>query len=172
MGQIISEGLEFIGSIDDSGYVFDKAGDAVAYVAESGYISDIGGCKIYGRISETGNILDSMSNVVGRIQANGDVVIHGERVCRVSSSFLESITPKAWNAGQPSSYSGRKTASVSEVDDLYDESPSFFESPFFIKLVIGIILGIILAITEGDVAMFLCGPVIVFIVSFFARIFG
>ncbi|MBR2879833.1 MAG: hypothetical protein IKC02_04080, partial [Oscillospiraceae bacterium] len=113
MGQVISEGLEYIGRIDDSGYIFDKSGHCFAKIAEDGYITKVGGGSIYGKIDEDGTIRDSSLSVIGRIQADGYVYIHSTRVCRVSSAFIEKITPAAWNAGQPSSYSGRDSSSNS-----------------------------------------------------------
>lgn len=174
MGQIINEGLSFIGRIDDNGYVFDKAGDCVAYITDSGYISEVGGGKTYGKIDADGTIRDASLSVVGRIQADGYAYIHGERICKISSSFIESITPEAWNAGEPSSYSGRDNTSTPET---YNNSSSvsfdFLFSPFFIKLIIGIIVGIVAMVMGlGGAEMLLAGPIVVFLFSLIFKIFN
>lgn len=170
MGNIISEGLEYIGRIDDDGYVYDQSGNRIAIINNSGYIGQIAGGSIYGKIDEDGTVRDSSMNVVGRIQADGYVYIHSKRVCKVSSAFIEKITPDAWNAGNPSSYSGRNSAPSAKADP---PSFDFLFSPFFIKLVIGIIIGIIaMANGLGGFGMLIAGPILVFMFSFFFKIFG
>ncbi len=174
MGQIFSEGLEYIGCIDDNGYVLDQSGNYMAKINDYGYIGKIGGGKIYGKIDEDGTIRDSLNNVAGRIQADGYVYIHSKRVCKVSSTFIEKITPGAWNAGQPSTYSGRENTSTQKSYD-YSSSDSneFFSSPFFIKLVIGLFIGIFCMVNDiAGIEGLLGGPVLVFIISFFYKIFS
>lgn len=172
MGNIISEGLENIGRIDESGYIYDKSGRRFAVINQSGYIGQIGGGKIYGKIDEDGTIRDSLMNVVGRIQADGYVYIHSKRVANVSSVFIERITPDAWNAGDASTYSGRQnTAKDSCSNDLNSGTPDFFSSPFFIKLVIGIVLGIICMVNGMGIESLIAAPFMVFMFSFFAKLF-
>ena len=174
MGNIISEGLEYIGRIDDNGYVYNKAWDRVAQITDKGYITEVGGGELYGKIDEDGTIRDASLAVVGRIQADGYVYIHSKRICRVSSVFIERITPEAWNAGDPSSYSGRKKTKKNRDVDVTDSLAfRFFNSSFFIKLVIGIILGVVAMVNGwGGAGMLIAGPVIVFGLCFFAKIFG
>lgn len=170
MGSIVSEGLEYIGRIDDSGYVFDQSDNCIATITDSGYIlksSFEGGT--YGKIDEDGTIRNASGRVVGRIQADGYVYIHSKRVCKVSSSFVERITPKAWNAGDISSFSGRKKA---PAVDVAPPSLGFLASPFFIKLVIGIILGIVLMANGSGASALIGGPFLVFLFCFFAKLFG
>lgn len=171
MGNVLSEGLQYIGRIDDDGYVFDSLSHCVAKINESGYIGKVGGGEIYGKIDDDGTIRDASSSVVGRIQADGYVYIHSKRICKVSSDFIERITPKAWNAGDPSSYSGRST-SASTSNYSSSGSLDFLFSPFFIKLFIGLILGIILMFNGFGFGAILGGPIIVFMLSFFAKLFG
>lgn len=174
MGNVLSEGLQYIGRIDDDGYVFDRSGNCVAKINDSGYIGKVGGGEIFGKIDDDGTIRNVSGSVVGRIQADGYVYIHTNRVCKVSSSFIERITPKAWNAGQSSTYSGRSNASNHSNYSTSDSNAvDFFFSPFFIKLVIGIILGIVAMVNGwGGFGMLIAGPVVVFMLSFFAKIFG
>lgn len=174
MGNVISERLEFIGRIDDDGYVFDRSGNCMAKINNSGYIGKVGGGEIYGKIDEDGTIRNASGTVIGRIQADGYVYILSNRVCKVSSSFIERITPKAWNAGEASTYSGRgSTSKHSDYSASDSGSMDFLFSPFFIKLVIGIILGIVAMVTGvGGFGMLIAGPVVVFMLSFFAKIFG
>jgi len=169
MGNVLSEGLQYIGRIDDDGYVFDRSGNCAAKINDSGYIGKVGGGEIFGKIDDDGTIRNASGSVVGRIQADGYVYIHSNRVCKVSSSFIERITPKAWNAGEASSYSGRKKA---PTVDIAPPSLDFLFSPFFIKLVIGIILGIVLMANGMDASALIGGPVIVFLFCFFAKLFG
>lgn len=174
MGEVISEGLQYIGRIDDDGYVFDKSGHCAAKINDSGYISEVGGGSIFGKIDEDGTIRDSHFSVVGRIQADGYVYIHSERVCKVSSSFVEKITPGAWNAGQVSSYSGRSSSTnQSSSDASGSRSISPFWVKFIIKLVIGIILGIIMMVNGvGGIGMLIAGPIVVFLFSLIFKIFN
>lgn len=174
MGQIFSEGSEYIGRIDDNGYIFDKSGHCIARIADSGHISEVGGWGNLGKIDEDGTIRDASLEAVGRIQADGYVYIHSNRVCRVSSAFIERITPNAWNAGQPSTYSGRGTSTEEDRSNSMDLGDmDFLFSPFFIKLVLGIILGIVAMINGwGGISMLIAGPVVVFMLSFFAKIFS
>lgn len=175
MGKIISEGLQYIGSINDDGYIFDSLGNCFAKINESGYIGQVAGGEIYGKIDEDGTIRDASGSVVGRIQADGYVYIHSKRVCTVSSSFVERITPLAWNAGQPSSYSGRveETKNSDDYDvDGGGGAGRFFLSSFFIKLVIGLAIGIAAAVSGyGGFVSVIAGPILVFIVSFLFKIF-
>lgn len=174
MGQMISEGLDYIGRIDDNGYVFDQSDNCIAKIHDSGYIGKVGGSGILGKIDQDGTIRDASSNVIGRIQADGYVYIHSERVCQVSSAFIENITPDAWNAGDPSTYTGRESTSTHENYD-YSSSGSFefLSSPFFIKLIIGIVLGIVAMINGlGGIEMLLGGPILVFILTFIFKIFN
>lgn len=170
MGNVISEGIEYIGRIDDDGYVFDRSGNRVAKINDYGYVGKVGGGEIYGKIDDDGTIRNASGSVVGRIQADGYVYIHSNRICKVSSSFIERITPKAWNAGQASTYSGR--SSTSKQSDSESGANDFFFSPFFIKLVIGLILGIVAIVKGvGGLEMLILGPIVVFILSFIAKIF-
>ena len=173
MGNIMSEGLEYIGRIDDNGYIYNSCGDRFAQIQDSGYITAVAGWDTYGKIDEDGTIRDASMDVIGRIQADGYVYIHSKRVCKVSSEFIERITPKAWNAGQPSTYNGRQTAYDTSCDDTDSgRDDSFLSSPFFIKLVIGLILGIIMVVDGGGLEMLLACPLCVFIFSFMYRIFN
>ena len=174
MGNILCEGLEYIGDIHDDGYVFDRASNCVAKIDSFGYIGKVGGGEIYGKIDDDGTIRDASGSVVGRIQADGDVYIHSNRVCNVSSRFIEKITPKAWTAGETSTYSGRgKASDYSDQGTSTSDSASFFFSPFFIKLAIGIALGIILMVSGmGGIGMLIAGPIVVFLFSFVAKLFG
>lgn len=174
MGNIISEGLQYIGGIDDNGYVFDRSFNCVAKIDNSGYIGKVGGGEIYGKIDKDGTIRSASGYVVGRIQADGYVYIHSKRVCRVSSHFIERITPNAWNAGEPSTYSGRgSTSKHTDYSASDSNSGNFFFSSFFIKLVIGIIMGIIaIANGWGGADMLLLCPFLVFMLSLFAKIFS
>lgn len=169
MGSAVSEGLQYIGRIDDDGYVFDRSGNCVAKINDSGYIGKVGGGEIFGKIDEDGTIRNASLDAIGRIEANGYVYIHSKRVCKVSSSFVEKITPKAWNGGDVSSYSGRKKA---PAVDVAPPSLDFLASPFFIKLVIGIILGIVLMVNGSSAGALIGGPFIVFLFCFFAKLFG
>lgn len=172
MGQVVSEGLEYIGRIDDAGYIFDQSGSCIAKIDDAGYISKVGGYGTYGKIDADGTIRDSSSNVVGRIQADGYVYIHSKRVCKVSSAFVERITPKAWNVGQTSTYSGRaKKSTYEERERSGSESLKFL--PFIIKLIIGIILGIAVMVTGGGgIGMLLAGPIVVFLLSLIYKAFN
>ena len=166
MGNIISEGLEHIGDIDNSGYVSDKCGNCVAKINDNGYICELGKNNILGKIDEDGTIRDSSLNAIGRVQADGYVNIHSKRVCRVSSTFVERITPKAWNAGEYSSFSGRKSSTAYQPSSYSSEDTSggtnFFFSAFFIKLIIGIIIGIVAWINGiGGIGNLIAGPVFV-----------
>ena len=175
MESIMSEGLSYIGRIDDQGYIFNDSNDCIARIDESGYILRQTGSGILGKIDEDGTIRDASLDAVGRVQADGYVYIHSKRVCKVSSKFVESITPRAWNAGSTSSYSGRANKKAGNAyDSSYTESSaaSFFSSGFFIKLVIGIVLGIIaMATGTGGIGMILAGPIVVFLFCFFAKLF-
>lgn len=170
MGNIISEGLEYIGRIDDNGFVFNQSGDHVATINDSGYIIKAAGGSI-GKIDEDGIIRDSRFDVVGRIQADGYVYIHSKRVCKVSSTFLERITPKAWNAGQDTTYSGRKNVQTDEDDDTSDSaSYDFLYSPLFYIFVIGIALGIVMMACGHGLDSLGVGPLFVFLVYFINKI--
>lgn len=170
MNYITNELSERIGRIDDDGYVFDNKGDCFAQITDSGYITAVAGWDTYGKIDEDGTIRDASMDVIGRIQADGYVYIHSRRVGKISSSFVERITPYAWNAGQTSSYNGRNNT---HNETSYDDSNiDFFFSPFFIKLVIGVILGIIMAVNGHGLDSIIAGPIVVFLMSFFIKIFG
>lgn len=174
MANIISEGLECIGRIDNDGFVFDTSGNNLAKITDSGYICQLGSGKIFGRIEEDGTIRDSSGDVAGRIQADGYVYIRGKRVCQVSSSFIESITPGAWNAGETSTYAGRaKTTHREPSYSDYSESgeADFGIAMFVIKLVIGIGFGIFIMIKGGGIGSLLVCPAFVFLVSFLLKVF-
>ena len=163
MSTVISEGLEYIGRIDDDGYIFDRSGNCMANINDSGYIIKVGGGHCYGKIDDDGTIRDASGSAVGRLQADGYVYIHSERICKVSSKFIERITPNAWNAGQPSSYSGRNSGNRPSL-------PSF-DWPFgfgtTVKLIIGVILGIWCIIEEaGNLGFTGCLLAIPFCVAF------
>lgn len=172
MGNVISEGLEYIGRIDDHGFIFDQSGHCFAQILDSGYITEVAGGKIYGKIDTDGTIRDSSLEVIGRIQADGYVYIHSKRVCKVSSEFIDKITPDAWNPGKYSSFSGRERRKKpdSSVVDSVDWGCLF--SPFAIKIYIGLILGIVMMVNGLGPSALLAGPVIVLLFSFFAKIFG
>lgn len=174
MGNIMSEGLEYIGRIDDNGYIYNSCGDRFAQIQDSGYITAVAGWDTYGKIDEDGTIRDASMDVIGRIQADGYVYIHSKRVCKVSSEFIERITPKAWNAGQASTYNGRQTVYDTICDDTDSgRDYSFLFSPFFIKLVLGLILGIVAMVNgAGGLEMLLAGPVCVFLFSLIYHIFN
>ncbi len=166
MGNIISESFESIGRIDDHGYIYDQGNRRIAQISETGYITEIAGGKRFGKIDRDGIILDSWNNTVGRMQADGYVIIHSERVGRISSRFIERITPDAWNAGQPSTFNGRKSTKKTEYSNNHTSSgDSFFASSFFIKIVIGEILGIVCWVNGiGGPGNLLAGPILVFFV--------
>ena len=174
MGKIITEGLKRIGEIDDNGLIFDESGDIIAVISDEGYIFDSLGNKCLGKIHNDGSILDaSLSNVVGRIQADGYVYIHSKRVCKVSSAFIKRITPGAWNAGQPSTYSGRKKESKKTYPDSDSGAAGFFVSPFFFKLIAGIILAIVAMVNGmGGFELLITVPICVFLLCFIAKLFS
>lgn len=145
MGNITNEGLENIGRIDENGYIFNTAGDCIASINDSGYINKVGGFGNLGKVDEDGTIRDSMSNVIGKIQADGYVVIHSKRVGHVNSDFIKKITPNAWIPGKVNTYTGGREAAPKK------ERPEInFSWPFgvgtTIKLIIGVILGIVLIV--------------------------
>ena len=176
MGQIISEGLEWVGRISDAGFVFDKANNCVARINKDGYIGKVGGGAIYGKIDTDGTIRDASLSVVGRIQADGYVIIHSKRICKVESSFIESITPKAWNAGESSTYKGRQNTARHTYG--YDDSSSsgagsFFFSAFFGKIFLGLILAIIGMVNGwGGAELLISCPGVIFIFFGIAKLFG
>lgn len=177
MGQVISEGLDYIGRIDDNGNVFDGSGECVAQIDDSGYIRKNAGFGIYGKIDEDGTIRDSSLDVVGRIEANGYVYIHSKRVCHVTSAFLERITPKAWTGGQPSSYSGRTGNTKPPVTMPSVEGKWPFSIGTTIKLLVGVGLGIACIATSASSLGFwgclLAIPfciVVVFVISFIIKV--
>ena len=172
MSYITNELSERIGRIDDNGYIFDNMGDCFAQITDSGYIIAVAGWDTYGKIDEDGTIRDASMDVIGRIQADGYVYIHSRRVGKVSSAFIEKITPYAWNAGQSSSYDGRYTP-VSDDSDDTDKMVDFLFSPFCLKLIAGVALGIY-AMVEGNggLEMIVAGPVCVFFLTFLFKIFA
>ena len=174
MGQMFSELWDYVGSINEDGYIFDSSNHCTAKITETGYITSLSTFDSYGKIDEDGTIRDSAGSVVGRIQADGYVYIHSKRVGRISSSFIEKITPKAWNAGQTSSYAGREPSSTSSTSSTSDSThSSFFTSKYFILLVVGIILGIVCMITgAGGIAMLFAGPIVVYLLYFIYKIFN
>lgn len=176
MAQIISEGLEYIGRIDDDGYVFDTSGECVAKIDESGYISKLGGYGYYGKIDRDGTVRDASLSVVGNIQADGYVYIRSKRICRVDSEYIRNITPDAWNYGHPNDYPNR-------TEDYYDTSKGSIDWhwPFgfgtTLKLIVGAALGIWCIITNAGVLGFggclLAIPVciaMVFVVCFIIKV--
>lgn len=172
MSYITNELSERIGRIDDNGYIFDNMGDCFAQITDSGYITAVAGWDTYGKIDEDGTIRDASMGVIGRIQADGYVYIHSRRVGKFSSAFIEKITPYAWNAGQTSSYNGRYTP-VSDDSDSSSDTLDFLFSPFFLKLIAGVALGIY-AMVEGNggLEMIVAGPVCVFVLTFLFKIFA
>ena len=179
MGNMLGEGLQYIGRIDDDGYVFDRSGNCVAKINDSGYIGKVGGGEIFGKIDDDGTIRNASGSVVGRIQADGYVYIHSNRVCTVSSSFIERITPKAWNAGQSSTYSGRANSSVSYEAGSSSDFSWQFSLGTTLKLIIGVILGIWCIIDVGGdlgfIGCLLAIPfmiAIVFIFCFIIKLFN
>ena len=171
MDYMTNELSERIGRIDDNGYVFDNSGNCFAQIADSGYITAVAGWDTYGKIDEDGTIRDASMDVIGRIQADGYVYIHSRRVGKLSSSFVERITPYAWNAGQSSSYKGRHTSTTNDSDSPYD-TVDFLFSPFCLKLILGIILGIIMAVNGHGLDCIIAGPMFVFLMSFIIKIFN
>ncbi|MBP3940608.1 MAG: hypothetical protein J6D00_03865 [Christensenellaceae bacterium] len=176
MANIISEGYDVIGRIDDNGFIFDNMGNMIAEIQETGLITQPADGEIYGMIHSDGTICDeSFNDVIGRIQANGEVIIHSHRVCRVSSAFIEKITPDAWNADEIESYSGRQVSDDTYEDDAsdYGGSGRFFSFGTIVKLVIGVILGIYLMIQfELGIVAIPVGVLLVFAFSFFVKLFG
>lgn len=144
MSQVISEGLEYIGRIDDVGYVFDKKGDCVAKIDESGYLNKLGSYGYYGKIDRDGTIRDASLAVVGNIQKDGYVYVHSKRVCHVDSEYVRSITPEAWNYGHAGSY---------DTDSNTESSGSSFHWPFragtTVKLIVGTVMGIGAIVTNA-----------------------
>lgn len=172
MGYITNELSDRIGRIDDNGYVFDTMGNCFAQVTDSGYITAVAGWDTYGKIDEDGTIRDVSMDVIGRIQADGYVYIHSRRVGKVSSAFVERITPYAWNVGQSSSYKGRHTPATNDSDSSYN-TVDFLFSPFFLKLIAGIALGIYAMVEgAGGLEMLVAGPVCVFVLTFLFKIFA
>lgn len=172
MANIISESLKDIGHINDDGFIFDQSSNCIAKIDGSGYIVKTASSEICGKIEKDGTIRNAALKVVGRIQADGYVYIHSKRVCKVSSKFIESITPNAWNAGEPTTYSGRKeTATHFNAD--YDTGHNGCLTKIIIKVIIGIVLGIIAMVNGwGGPAMLLAGPFLVFFISFIAKFFN
>lgn len=148
MAQVISEGLQYIGRIDEKGYVFDSSGECVAKIDESGYIMKLAGYGYYGKIDRDGTVRDASLTVVGNIQADGYVYIHSKRICRVDSQYIRNITPDAWNYGHPDDYPNR-------VEQSYDTAGSGVEWhwPFgfgtTVKLIVGVALGIGAIVTNA-----------------------
>lgn len=170
MSYITNALSERIGRIDDNGYVFDNMGDCFAQVTDSGYITAVAGWDTYGKIDEDGTIRDASMDVIGRIQADGYVYIHSRRIGKVSSAFVERITPYAWNAGQSSSYNGRHAPTT---NDSSCNTVDFLFSPFFLKLIAGIALGIYAMVEgAGGLEMLVAGPVCVFVLIFLFKIFA
>lgn len=172
MGYITNELSKRIGRIDDDGYVFDNMDHSFAQITDDGYIISLTNWDTYGRIDEDGTIRDASMDVIGRIQADGYIYIHSKRVGRVSSMFIEKITPRAWTAGETTSYEGRGNTHKEKSYDTSEYS-DFWTSPFFLKLIVGLILGVIM-MKEGVWGWdgLLGGPFCVFMFSFLAKIFG
>lgn len=171
MAQILSEGLEHIGNIADNGFVYDTLWNLMAEINENGYICKIASSDIYGKIDEDGTIRDSYLNAVGRIDASGYVYIHSKRICQVSSAFIEKITPKAWDATRPSTYSGRKKEESVEVENPVPKKRSF-SFGFYVKTILGVALGIFMMVSEGEsIIMIPVGIAVVFILSFLFKLF-
>ena len=168
MGRIVSEGLENVGEINANGQVFDTSGNHIATIDDNGYINKPGGWGQLGKIDEDGTIRDSSSNVIGRIQADGYTFIHSKRVAKVSSSFVQRITPLAWDAGKPSTYKGRKKA---YNDENMDTDNGTSHAGFYIKLILGLGLGIYAWIDGwGGPEMLIAGPCVVFLLVLIAKI--
>lgn len=175
MGQIYNELWDCIGSINEDGYLFDSLNHSIARITEAGYIISLSSFDSFGKIDEDGTIRDCSGTVVGRIQADGYVYIHSTRVGRISSSFIEKITPKAWNAGQTSTYGGRSNISYEPTTSSYNySSPSFLTSKYFIMLVVGLVLGIVAMINGvgGGILLLVAGPIVVFLLYFIYKIFN
>lgn len=172
MSYITNELSEKIGRIDDNGYIYDNMDHCFAQITDSGHIIAVAGWDTYGKIDDDGTIRDSSMDVIGRIEADGYVYIHSRRVGKVSSTFIERITPYAWNAGQASSYKGRNNV---HKENNYDDSTTidFLFSPFFIKIIIGIILGIVMMVNgAGGFEMIISAPLFIFLMSFIIKIFN
>lgn len=175
MGQIYNERWDCIGSINKDGYIFDSLNNCMARITELGYITSLTTFDTFGKIDEDGTIRDSSGTVVGRIQADGYIYIHSNRVGKLSSSFIEKITPKAWNAGQSSTYGGRKVPSPEPSSSNSDGSrSSFFGSKYFIMLVVGVVLGIwgMISGVGGGIFLLLAGPLVVYLLYFIYKIFN
>ena len=170
MGQVFSE-LDYAGYINDYGQIFDARGNYFATITDSGYI--VSSFDSHGKIDEDGTIRDASGRAVGRIQADGYVFIHSRRVGRLESSFVERITPKAWNAGVLSSYSGRPQPSAVDSHPSNESGAGSFWAWLAIILVGGIILGIIAMVNGwGGIEMLFACPVVVALFFLFAKIFG
>lgn len=172
MGYITNELFDRIGSITKDGYILDAMHHRIAWINDDGYIYNSSHNDICGKIDEDGTLRDSASNVVGRIEADGYIYIFSNRVGKLSSSFIERITPLAWNAGQVSSYKGRNTSSKDkETSSSFDGS--FFLSGFFVKVVFGVVLGVVLwSKGIGGAENIIAGPILVFMFSLLRKIFG
>lgn len=172
MGNVISEGLEYIGRIDDDGAICDAGGNRIAVIHDDGFIFSEGG-KHLGKIMSDGTICDSMSNKVGQILENGYVYIHSKRVCKVSSSFIERLTPDAYNYGESGTRKQHQAVkSRAEYNVEQSSEESHFPFGFVTKLVAGIALGIFAMVQGwGGIEMIVAGPIVVFLLCFFAKIF-
>lgn len=137
MGTIVSEGLKYIGRIDENGYVFDVNGHCTSCITTSGYIISMDGTQRLGKIEKDGTILDGMGEAVGHIEADGYVHLYGERICRIDSDYLKKITPDAWNYGRPGVHPNRDYSSAGSGGFKW---PFSFGTTF--KLVLGIALWI------------------------------
>lgn len=141
MGQIISEGLENLGRIDDDGYMYNSSGDRIGHICEDGYIIREDGSR-YGQITEDGTIIDSSLNGIGRIQADGYVYLHSKRFCHVDSELINKIAPKAWNAGHPVNRDSNNSSTNSDDNDSGILDSLGLRN--IIKIIAGIILGIMM----------------------------
>lgn len=178
MGNVISEGFEYLGRIDDDGYMYNSSGESAGRIDESGYIYKPGYSGYYGKIDEDGTIRDSSLDVVGRIQADGCVYIHSKYICKVDSDFVKKITPDAWNAGHIGQYPNRSNepANVSNTETNFNWP---FSAGTTIKLVLAAVLWIAFIVTTiGEVPFvtyLIALPVLVilvFLVPFIISIFS
>lgn len=178
MGNIISEGSEYIGHIDNNGYVYDKRGARIAVIYDNGSIVSEGGERL-GIIMPNGTICDSMSNRIGQILENGYVYIHSKRVCQVSSSFIERLTPDAYNYGEPGTRKTHQEAKAKAAASYAEPSEkSLFSFGFYVKLAVGIAISIGVISDSWDslgllgslLTLIIC-PSLVFVFCFIAKIF-
>lgn len=168
MGQVFSEGLEFIGRIDNSGYVFDKSDNCIAVIGEFGYITNPMGKRL-GKIDKDGTIRNSAFEVIGDLQADGYVYIGSHRVCRIESDYLKKVSPDAKNYGHPTEYPNRPKPQPVNDDSSEFHWPISFGAT--VKIFVGFVLWIWFAFdvgfaTLGFLETFVTLPMMIMLVFF------